>query len=166
MMFRAPPLSVAGIFLVGIVDVWLVAVIVTNIGSQAARVIEAPARSSISASLYGIAERRSIESYRATLTRPIFFKTREPFVAPPAPPPPAPSVAAPPPVVDPGFVLAGVLMSSGVKKAYLFTRSNASGTWAAEGGDLMGWRVQSVSKDGAKLEQQGRVIDLKLYPRD
>ena len=110
---------------------------------------------------------KPIDAYREILARPIFFKSREPFV--PAPPPPPPVVAAmPPPVVaDPGLVLGGVLIKNGVKKAYVFSRANAgAGAWISEGQDFMGWSITSVSGAGAKLEQQGRSIDLRLYPSE
>ena len=84
-------------------------------------------------------------------------------------PPPPPAVIAPPPpvVIDPGLVLGGVLIKNGVRKAYVFSRANTGGgAWISEGQDFMGWSIKSVSGAGAKLEQQGRSIDLRLYPSE
>jgi hypothetical protein len=58
------------------------------------------------------------------------------------------------------------MINSGVRKAYVFGKTGAAGTWTSEGDDFMGWRVRSISGIGAKLEQQGRSIDLLLYPRE
>ena len=114
-----------------------------------------------------VAAAKPVDAYREILVRPIFFRSREPYV--PAPPPPPPAVAAMPPpvVVDPGLVLGGVMIKNGVRKAYLFSRANiAGGTWISEGQDFMGWSIRSVSGADAKLEQQGRSIDLRLYPSE
>jgi len=114
-----------------------------------------------------VATAKPIDAYREILARPPPLKSREPFV--PAPPPPPPAVVAMPPpvVVDPGLVLGGVLIKNGAKKAYLFSRANAGGgAWISEGQDFMGWSIRSVSGAGAKLEQQGRSIDLRLYPSE
>src|SRR5262249_18010339 len=102
--------------------------------------------------------------YAQTLTRPIFFKTRAPFV--PAPPPAAAvaPVAAPPPVVDPGFVLGGVTITPAIKKAYLATRANPTGNWVSEGEDFLGWTVAAIDDGGVRLQQHGRSIELRLYP--
>jgi hypothetical protein len=109
---------------------------------------------------------KPIDAYREILARPIFFRSREPFV--PAPPPPPPAVVVPPPpiAVDPGLVLGGVMIKKDMKKAYVFSRANTSGTWASEGDEFSGWQIRSINGAGAKLEQSGRSIELKLYPRE
>jgi hypothetical protein len=38
----------------------------------------------------GMPHLKPLDAYKQTLAHPIFFKTREPFVAPPPPPPPPP----------------------------------------------------------------------------
>jgi hypothetical protein len=108
-----------------------------------------------------------LSGYQQTTARPIFFKTRQPFVAPPpAPPPPQPIVAPPPPppaVVDPGPAVGGVMITSEVKKAYLFRKTDRTGAWVAEGEEIMGWQVQSIDDGGARLKKDGREIELPLY---
>jgi hypothetical protein len=109
---------------------------------------------------------KPIDAYREILARPIFFKSREPFVPVPPPPPPV-VVAMPPPVVaDPGLVLGGVMIKNGMKKAYVFSRANTSGAWANEGDEFLGWQIRSINGAGAKLEQDRRSIELNLYPRE
>jgi hypothetical protein len=67
---------------------------------------------------------KPIARYMQTLAHSIFFKTREPFVAPPPAPPPSPPTTRPPPpvVLDPGLILGGIVVMQGVRKAYLFVR--------------------------------------------
>jgi hypothetical protein len=116
-------------------------------------------------SIANAAGRKPIDAYRQILAHPLFFKSREPFV--PAPPAPPPAPAQPPAVVvDPGLVVGGVMMTSALSKAYLFSRAGPSGTWISEGEMFQGWRVKAIDKSGVRLEQGGRSIDLQLYPRD
>jgi hypothetical protein len=109
-----------------------------------------------------------LSTYQQTAARPIFFKTRQPFVQPPPPPPPSlPPVArppAPPPaVVDPDLAVGGVIITGGAKKAYLFRKTDRTGSWLAEGEEIMGWKVQSIDSAGARLQKDGRNIELPLY---
>jgi hypothetical protein len=112
--------------------------------------------------------RKSIESYPLTLAHPVFYKTREPFVPPPpAPPAPPPKVVPPAPVVtDPGLILGGVLTNPNVRKVFLFSKADPHGSWVNEGESFMGWRIQSVGASSARLQQQDRIVELQLYPRN
>jgi len=107
---------------------------------------------------------RPIADYQQTLARPLFYKTREPFVAPPLPPPP---VQAPKPVpqvlVDPGISVGGIMISGPAREAYLVRKPDPHGAWVREGEDFMGWKVQSISAGSAKLQQSDRTIELQLY---
>jgi hypothetical protein len=101
-------------------------------------------------------------SHQEILARPIFSRLRAPYV-PSAPPAPKPS---PPPAVfiDPGLVLGGVVVNGAIKKAYLFQKTDKSGAWVGEGDDFVGWRVQSITADAAKLQKETHVIEVQLYP--
>jgi hypothetical protein len=110
---------------------------------------------------------KPIARYSQTLAHPIFFKTREPFVPPPAnPPPPPPTMRpSPPPVVaDPGLMLGGIMVMQGVRKAYVFRRTDPSGTWVTHGEDFMGWKIQAIDAAGIVLGNGDRKLSLKLYP--
>jgi len=149
------------------VNAWLLVAVAAEFAAGDLSVIERAAWSpQLSSTLEKVPAAKPIEAYREILTRPIFFKSREPFV--PAPPPPPPVVVAMPPavVVDPGLVLGGVLIKKGMKKAYVFSRANMSGAWANEGDEVLGWQIRSINGAGAKLEQSGRSIELQLYPRE
>jgi hypothetical protein len=115
----------------------------------------------------GPPKRKPITAYGETLARPVFFKSRAPYVPPPpAPPPPPKPVAAPPPApVDPGLVLGGVVIWEETKKAYIFNKADSRGAWLSEGETILGWRVESIDVLTARLQQAGRAIELQLYPK-
>jgi len=168
MTWRVSPFrAIVLLFAVG-VNVWLFMTLAAEFATGNFAVVEGAVwNPQLSSTMEKVPTARPIDAYREILARPIFFKSREPFV--PAPPPPPPVVVAipPPAVVDPGLVLGGVMIKNGVKKAYVFNRANtAGGAWITEGQDFMGWSIRSISGTGAKLEQQGRPIDLRLYPSE
>jgi hypothetical protein len=167
MMWRVSPLGAAG-WVIGLaLNGWLLAVVLGEILSdELAPVDKVGWRPGLSAAAPDSAGRPPIDAYRQILARPLFFKSREPFV-PPAPPPPSAPVAAPPPAaVDPGLVLGGIMMKDDVKKAYVFTKAGTSGAWTSEGDEFLGWKVTAIDSTGTRLEQKGRSIDLQLYPRE
>lgn len=104
------------------------------------------------------------ESAGDVLARPVFFKSRQPYVAPP---PAAPKVATPltaPVVVDPGFTLTGIAIDGAAKRAYLVNKADARGAWVSEGDAISGWSVDVVDATSVVLRQGGRSIHLQLYP--
>jgi hypothetical protein len=103
-------------------------------------------------------------SYVATLSRPAFFKSRQPYIPPPAPPPPTITGALPPPPTDPGFTLGGVILSATVKKAYVLKKNTNRGEWLIEGGTADGWEVEQIADGRAVLRKDGRILELLLYP--
>jgi hypothetical protein len=108
---------------------------------------------------------RPAENYASTLAHPVFFKSRQPFVAPPPAPAPVVKPPAPPVSTDPGMALAGVMIAGGRRKAYLVNKADSSGTWASEGESLSGWTIRSIEPTAVKLQQQERLVELLLYPR-
>jgi hypothetical protein len=67
-------------------------------------------------------------------------------------------------VVDPELALGGISSKRNSRRAYVFSRGGANGAWIKEGEVFMGWKVVSISKGAAKLQQARRSIDLLLYP--
>jgi hypothetical protein len=166
MRWRIAPVRAAGLLIVLGVNAGLVACVATQLasdGSVAAGKIDWNVN--LTGSVANGTNRRPVESYGQILARPVLFKSREPFVPPP-PAPPAVTMAPPPVAVDPGLVVGGVMIKSGLSKAYLFSKAGSGGAWAGEGETFQGWKVKSVSRTGVKLEQTGRWIDLSLYPPD
>lgn len=116
----------------------------------------------ISVSGKNLPEAKPIASYPLTLTHPVFFKTRAPFVAPP---PPVPAPVRPPPLImaDPGLVLGGIMIIQGTRKAYLFRKTESVGVWVGAEDGFLEWRIQSIDAAGIVLHNGDRVLDLKLY---
>jgi hypothetical protein len=167
MRWRIAPLRAAGLLIVLGINAGLLVSIATQATSDhLAAADKAAWNANLSGAVANATNRKQIESYGQILTRPVFFRSREPFVPAPAPPPPALIAAPPLMVVDPGLVLGGVMMKNDVRKAYVSSIAGASGAWTSEGDEFMGWRIRSISRTGAKLEQGGRSIDLQLYPQD
>ena len=112
------------------------------------------------------ARARPIADYHQTLARPLFSKTRAPFVPPPPPPPvQAPKPAPPAPVfVDPGFSVGGLIISGMIRKAYLMKKPDSHGVWVREGDDFMGWKLRSITASAATLQQNDRTLEVRLYP--
>ena len=115
-----------------------------------------------------VADAAPLSAYRQTTERPLFFKTRQPFVPLPHPPPRlAPAVAKsappPPPPADPGLAVGGVIITGQAKKAYLFNKTDRTGSWLVEGEEITGWKVKSIDSAGAMLTKDGRDVELPLY---
>jgi hypothetical protein len=165
MKLRIAPLALVGLLTaVAVNAALLVAIAAEVVSDKLAAADKVEWNPSLPASVGNVASRRPIEAYRPIVARPVFFKSREPWVPPPPPPPPVLMAAPPPVVIDPGLVLGGVVIKDTVRKAYVFSRAGAGGAWTAEGEEFMGWKIRSINGAGAKLEQQGRSIDLQLYP--
>ena len=169
MKLRLSPLALSGFLVMGCIDAWLLTVAVGALATSD----ELPSGKFEWSSRLSPADGETLaakptSAYNEILLRPIFFKTRAPFVPPPPPPPPAPppQAAIPrPPPPDPGFVLRGVTIARGIRKAYLTSNAGPAGTWVNEGETFMGWKVESVSSTSTKLQQQDRTIELDLYLR-
>lgn len=163
---RGRPLTAVGLLALAVANASLVAVIAGQFLAGGADVVSTPERlPKLSMSSDGAANARAIGDYVQTLAHPVFFKSREPFVAPPPAPPVVAKPPPPPVITDPGLALAGVMIGDGQRKAYLVGKADARGTWASEGDDVSGWKIRSVDAGTVKLQQQDRTIELLLYPR-
>lgn len=104
------------------------------------------------------------------LSRPLFQRTRRPFVpeAMPVDPPPnleeTVEAAPPPPVVDSSqLMLKGVLKLPGRTQALISTANNPDGVWIELGATVDGWTVKSLDQDSVALVSGETEIQLKLY---
>ena len=168
MRLPVAPLWLAALTMVAAVDVWLLVDLVDLVTRPAPSLETVAWTPKLPAAHEAAGPVKPITDYTRTLARPLFAKTRTPFVPPP-PPPPAPVrvMAAPPPapvVVDPGFAVGGVVIDGVLRKAYLMKKPEPRGTWVSEGDDFMGWKVKSISASAAELQQNDRMIELRLYP--
>ena len=167
MMPRLPPM--AAICLIGLAAIngWLLLVLADEIGPGASETIDtkewAPNLTLVG---QAIAVRPALDSYKETLTRPIFFKSRQPYIPPPPAPFAKPAVSS---TTKPeaGLIIGGVIIDRGVKKAFLLSMTaNSQGMWVSEGDVFLGWTVRSIDQQGAELQQQDRIVQISLYPRN
>jgi hypothetical protein len=165
MKWRITPLGAIGLFILVAINAGLLIVLVTEIASVDPAADKIDWNVSIS-SAGAVADRNPIGAYQQILARPVFFRSREPFVPAPPPPPPAVKLASPTVAIDPGLFLGGIMIKNDIRKAYVLSKTNAGGVWISEGGDFMGWELKSINGSGAKLERQGQSIDLQLYPKE
>lgn len=158
---RTPPLVLLGLALPAAANIWLVLMAAQQATSGDQIAAEEPGWTPRLPSLED-ARAQTTATYQEILAHPIFSRSRAPYV-PSAPPAPKPS---PPPAVfiDPGLVLGGVMVNGAIKKAYLFQKTDKSGAWVGEGDDFIGWRVQSITAEVAKLQKDAHVIEVRLYP--
>jgi hypothetical protein len=104
----------------------------------------------------------AISAYDQILAQPVFFKTRQPFVAPP---PVAPPQSRPAPIVfvDPGFAVGGIVIKGSARRAYIFRNVDPNGSWVGEGETILGWKVTSIRAGSAELQKDDHMITLRLY---
>jgi hypothetical protein len=109
---------------------------------------------------------REYEQNDPVLARPIFFPSRKPFEPPPAqaatPPPAAPK----PPPPDPTFVVDGIMLTGGARKAHLRQPHEIDGQWHETGQVIDGWKIVQIDAAGIVLEQADRRLAMHLYPSD
>jgi hypothetical protein len=166
MAVRVTPLGFAGLTLLGLVNACLIAAVVADLvpdnADHLGKIVEIPTLARLEGS--SVDGTNTIRAYDQILSRPIFFKSREPFVPKP-PETPSQAKATPVPVfVDPGFTLGGIMISSTIRQAYLFQKSKPDGSWVHEGENFSGWKVEFLDQENARLQKDGHTINLHLYP--
>jgi hypothetical protein len=166
MRLRVAPMTLGTLLALAGLNAWLLAIAVEN-PAPAPEVPVSVARPDPPLSEVPLPKPKPITAYSRTLAKPVFLKTRAPYVPPPPAPPPAPKpVVAPPQApVDPGLALGGVVIIEDARKAYIFNRADSRGAWLSEGATILGWQVESIDELSARLQQAGRTIELQLYPK-
>lgn len=161
---RVPPAAAMGFAALVALNAWLVSVVVQEATvDRSVSLAKTFGESTFSLAADAPPAVKSVDSYQAILSAPVFVKTRHPYAPPP--PAPAPVITTPPPPVDPGLKLAGVLIDRALKKAFLLSRTDSTGAWVGEGESFAGWKVESVEPAGVTLQNAGRVLELELYPQ-
>jgi hypothetical protein len=165
MKLRITPLTTVGFLALVGIDLWLLFLVFEDPALETPAAMHGPVLIPVDRAASPLSP-RPIKAYAQTIARPVFYKSREPFVPPPPAPPPIPKAAAapPPPVAQPNFALGGVVITEEAKKAYVVNKANSQGQWIGEGESIMGWTVQSISAAGVRLQQADRTIELDLYP--
>jgi hypothetical protein len=96
--------------------------------------------------------------------RPLFSRSRRPFVAPPPDvTEPAPQIAEPVQVAaEPQFTLQGVYIQGSVRRA-LILLAQSQAQWQSVGDDVLGWNITEIGPNEITLEARGQSRRLKLY---
>jgi hypothetical protein len=103
---------------------------------------------------------RAVEQDDPVLARPIFFASRRPFEPPQeVNPPPAPK----PPPPDPVFVVDGIMLTGGARKAHLRQPQETDGRWYEMGQVIDDWKIVQIDAAGIVLEQAERRFAMGLY---
>lgn len=165
MAVRVTPLGLASLTLLGLFNAWLIMTIVAdavpNDEAKFGAIPSIPTSAKLERSFDGA---NTIKSYDQILSRPIFFKSREPFVPRPPDTTSQAKATSAPVFVDPGLVLGGIMISRTNRQAYLFQKSKPDGNWIREGEDFLGWKLEFLDEGNARLQKDGHAIDLHLYP--
>lgn len=164
MTLRLAPLTAAMLFTLAAINVWLLSLMLQGspelIVSNNRQWTPNLARTAAAAP-----PARPTAAHGEILARPVFFKSRQPFVAPPPAPVPKPvSPPSPPVPADPGLVLGGIMIDGPAKRAYLVDKASSQGTWISEGDTIGGWKLDTIDAAGVTLQQGGRTVKLQLYP--
>ena len=102
-----------------------------------------------------------LETFRETLSRPLFSSTRRPVQAEIEPPQITP---APPPASVDGFRVLGVIRSSEAPpQALLATPEAPLGEWLRIGQRAVGWQLVEISDAGITLAAENIERKLSLY---
>lgn len=165
-MQRIAPLSVAMLLAVVGINAWLVVELAGGPGeAEGTPKPVRPWAPDIPALDASGGRSQPINTYDLILAQPLFSKSRRPYV-PPAPAQPVAKAITPmAPPADPGLILGGIMITGEDKAAYVFTRTDAKGTWLREGQSIGGWQVEAIEATGARLQSSGRSLHLQLYPQ-
>jgi hypothetical protein len=102
--------------------------------------------------------------YAAILERPIFSRTRRPYV-PPTTLPPAEQAQPTPDVIlsEPQFILQGIFIRGHLRLALIQTAENSLAVWIREGEEISGWVLAEIEPNELILQAGGQKRTVELY---
>jgi hypothetical protein len=127
---------------------------------------EQPSAKLLETATNGLGEKPQIGAvYSAIIERPLFSRSRRPFV----PTPPAPSLQQPPEpqvaevIAEPQVTLQGVFIGAQVRRALILTPAEPLASWRTEGDTVGGWQVAEIKANELILKTAGQQRVIKLY---
>jgi hypothetical protein len=118
------------------------------------------------------------KAYAETFQRPLFMRSRLPYeppppsvpqsvLAPPAPPPAAMLQPPPPagPSLDRSIRVAGIIVDGRISRALVMAASQPQGEWLGIGGEIGGWRLAEITREGIVLTAGDQRLTAALYPK-
>jgi hypothetical protein len=111
---------------------------------------------------------KPIASYSQIASRPIFSKSRRPYVAPVPELAPTTAVAAPPlkapePLPEPKILLSGIATDGKSKRALIATAALPNGDWHVTGDTVEGWVLSEINADSIALTNVGQIYRLAIF---
>ena len=109
---------------------------------------------------------KPLAAFAQTSARPIFTRTRRPFVAPVAAQPAAPAAEPSTPAAlaaEPVVTLSAVTIHGQARRALLASKEHPGGRWMSEGDAVEGWAVTAIDADRLTLATGARSLTVRLY---
>lgn len=109
---------------------------------------------------------KPLAAFAQTLARPIFSRSRRPYVAPVASPSAVAAVEpvmAAAPVAEPVVTLAAVAINGQTSRALLVSKSHPAGRWMSPGDQVEDWTISTIAADRLTLAIGGRTMTVRLY---
>jgi hypothetical protein len=117
-------------------------------------------------------------AYAETFQRPLFMRSRSPY-EPPPPPAPQPVLAPPAqppfamlqppppagPSLDRSIRVVGIMVDGHISRALVMAASNPLGEWLGIGGEIGGWTLAEITREGIVLTAGDQRLTAALYPR-
>jgi hypothetical protein len=101
--------------------------------------------------------------FHVTADRPLFSKSRRPWMAPP---PPKVEQAKGPIAVATPVELVGVLLTDQGGSALLLAGGETKASWVRQGEVFLGWQIESIERDWVELRQGDRTEIVELRDDD
>jgi len=105
------------------------------------------------------------EAFAQTTARPLFSRTRRPFVLPAVALVQSPKDAAPPaPILaEPVITLSAIAIRGEARQALILTRAEPQGHWFSAGESIDGWNISSLGTDTLTLAAGSRTMTVNLF---
>ena len=108
---------------------------------------------------------RPLAAFSQTLSRPVLFKSRKPFVAAVAPA--SGPASAPVPQPAPATLelhAGGIVLTPGKRQMFIVSKAQPQGIWVGEGDEIEGWTFVAIDGQGARVQRNDVVARVDLYP--
>ena len=101
--------------------------------------------------------------YVALLERPLFSRTRRPYVPPQLPPAEEPPAAPEVILSEPQLTIQGIFIRGEIRQALILSAENPSAVWISEGENISGWMLAEIKPNELILLAGTRRRTIELY---
>lgn len=111
------------------------------------------------------------DAFVQTLARPLFWKSRRPYEAPPTDTlknatkenPSIATATRAQAAINTDITLSGLYRADGRKKALLASRTSPEGKWLEAGDQIDNWTLSSIDDESVSLQSNDQTLKLPLY---